>query len=57
MANFEKVYMLCPPQTETGGPEACHQLIGAMNQINIPAELVYYKKKKTFSNLKGRLDQ
>ncbi len=49
--------MLCPPQTETGGPEACHQLIGEMRKLNIQAELVYYKKKKTLFNLSGRLDQ
>ena len=49
--------MFCPPQTETGGPEAAHQLIGEMHKLNIQAELVYYKKKKTMFNLRGRLDQ
>ena len=48
--------MLCPPQTETGGPEASHQLIGEMHKLNIQAELVYYKKKKTMFNLRGRLE-
>jgi hypothetical protein len=57
MYKFENIYMLCPPQTETGGPEACHQLIGEMQKLNIQANLVYYKKKKTLFNLKGRLDQ
>ena len=49
--------MLCPPQTETGGPEACHQLIGEMRKLNIQANLVYYKSKKTLFNLRSRLDQ
>ncbi len=57
MSKFEKIYMLCPPQTETGGPEACHQLIGEMHRLNIQANLIYYKKKKTFLNLRGKLDQ
>jgi hypothetical protein len=57
MNKFENIYMVCPPLTETGGPEACHQLIGEMRKLNIQANLIYYKKKKTLVNLKGRLDQ
>ena len=57
MNKFDNIYMLCPPQNETGGPEAIHQLIGEMNTLNIQAKLVYYKKKKTLFNFRGRLDQ
>ena len=57
MNRFENIYTLCPPQTETGGPEATHQLVGEMCKLGIQAHLVYYKKKKTLLNLRGRLDQ
>ena len=57
MNKFENIYMVCPPNTETGGPEACHQLIGEMSKLGIKANLIYYKKKKTLNNLRGRLDQ
>ena len=48
--------MLCPPRTESGGPEASHQLVGEMCKLDIPANLIYYKKRKTILNLKGKLD-
>ena len=48
--------MLCPPQTESGGPEAIHQLVGEMRKLDISANLIYYKKRKTIFNLKGKLD-
>lgn len=57
MSKFENIYVLCPPQKETGGPEASHQLVGEMNKLNIQANLIYYKKKKTLMNLRGRLDE
>ena len=47
--------MLCPPQTESGGPEAAHQLVGEMCKLDISANLIYYKKRKTIFNLKGKL--
>ena len=47
--------MLCPPQTESGGPEAAHQLVGEMCKLGISANLIYYKKRKTIFNLKGKL--
>ena len=47
--------MLCPPKTESGGPEASHQLVGEMCKLDISANLIYYKKKKTIFNLKGKL--
>ena len=47
--------MLCPPKTESGGPEAAHQLVGEMCKLDISANLIYYKKRKTIFNLKGKL--
>ena len=47
MQKFENIYMVCPPQTESGGPEASHQLVGEMCKLDISADLIYYKKKKT----------
>ena len=56
MQKFKNIYMLCPPQTESGGPEAIHQLVGEMCKLDISANLIYYKKRKTIFNLKGKLD-
>ena len=56
MQKFKNIYMLCPPQTESGGPEASHQLVGEMCKLDISANLIYYKKRKTIFNLKGKLD-
>ena len=55
MQKFKNIYMLCPPQTESGGPEAAHQLVGEMCKLCISANLIYYKKRKTIFNLKGKL--
>ena len=55
MQKFKNIYMLCPPQTESGGPEAAHQLVGEMCKLDISANLIYYKKRKTIFNLKGKL--
>ena len=55
MQKFKNIYMLCPPQTESGGPEAAHQLVGEMCKLGISANLIYYKKRKTIFNLKGKL--
>ena len=57
MSKFKNIYMLCPPRTESGGPEACHQLVGEMCNLGIRANLIYYKKKRTILNLKGKLDK
>ena len=56
MQKFKNIYILCPPQTESGGPEASHQLVGEMCKLDISAKLIYYKKKRTILNLKGKLD-
>ena len=55
MQKFKNIYILCPPQTESGGPEASHQLVGEMCKLDISANLIYYKKRKTIFNLKGKL--
>ena len=57
MSKFKNIYMLCPPRTESGGPEASHQLVGEMCNLGIRANLIYYKKKRTILNLKGKLDK
>ena len=56
MQKFKNIYILCPPQTESGGPEASHQLVGEMCKLDISANLIYYKKKRTIFNLKGKLN-
>ena len=37
-----KVFLLCPAATTSGGPEALHQLAGALRQKGVDAAIVYY---------------
>lgn len=38
---FTKILVVCPANTVTGGPEALHQLVDHMNQLGLPAFIVY----------------
>ncbi len=41
MSQFNKILVVCPAGAVTGGPEALHQLVDHMNQLGLPAYIVY----------------
>lgn len=42
----QKIYIICPPQKATGGPEALHQLGYILNSLGYNAKMLYSKYKK-----------
>ena len=44
-----KIYIFCPPDIISGGPEALHQLCYYMRKTGIDAKMVYYLSHKTVS--------
>lgn len=38
------IYVACPAQVMTGGPELLHQLVYKLNSIGIPAKIYYFNK-------------
>lgn len=42
MSSSKKVYVFCPNDFVTGGPDALHQIAYYMNQIGLDATIVYY---------------
>lgn len=38
----DKVFILCPADTTSGGPEALHQFAGALRRFGVDAAMVYY---------------
>ena len=51
MSNPKKIYVFCPNDFVTGGPDALHQMVYYLNEIGCDAEIVYYafSKKHVFS--------
>lgn len=47
----KKIYVFCPNDFVTGGPDALHQIVFYLNQAGFDAEIVYYAytNKHTFS--------
>jgi len=41
-----KVYVVCPANVATGGPELLHQLVYKLNIFGIEAYMYYYNTKK-----------
>lgn len=41
MQQFEKILVICPAHTVTGGPEALHQLVAHMRDLGLNAYIVY----------------
>lgn len=41
MSQFNKILVVCPAGAVTGGPEALHQLVDHMNDLGLPAHIVY----------------
>jgi hypothetical protein len=41
MSQFNKILVVCPSGAVTGGPEALHQLVDHMNDLGLPAHIVY----------------
>lgn len=48
---FKKIYVFCPNDIVTGGPDALHQIVYYLKEIGLNAEIVYYafSKKHEFS--------
>lgn len=46
------VYVLCPGNAESGGPELLHQLVDSLRKINIEASIVYYPFDDSFNKPK-----
>jgi hypothetical protein len=42
LADFEEIYVVCPAQVVTGGPEALHQLVDALRSVAKRAFISYY---------------
>lgn len=42
MSSFKKIYVFCPNDFVTGGPDALHQIVYYLNQIGLDATIVYY---------------
>lgn len=41
-----KIYVMCPPQTATGGPELLHQLVSKLTLMGFDACMYYYPAKE-----------
>ena len=41
----KKIYILCPPNSATGGPEALHQLGHILKEMNCDVKMLYSKRK------------
>lgn len=39
---FQKIYVYCPNDSVTGGPDALHQLVYYLNSVGLNAEIVYF---------------
>lgn len=48
---MKKIYVYCPNDAVTGGPDALHQLVYYLNDIGLDAKMVYYafSQRHTFS--------
>ncbi|MEI3535627.1 MAG: hypothetical protein V8R16_02470 [Bacilli bacterium] len=46
MNDINKIYVLCPANVVTGGPDALHQIVLYLNNIGIAASIVYFGEKK-----------
>lgn len=42
MAKYKNIYVFCPANTITGGPDALHQITFYLNKIGCNAKIVYY---------------
>ena len=42
MQKYSKIYVFCPNDAVTGGPDALHQLVFYLNEIGCEAQIVYY---------------
>lgn len=42
MSSSKKIYVFCPNDFVTGGPDALHQIVYYLNQIGLEAIIVYY---------------
>lgn len=44
--NYDKIFVLCPINVITGGSEALHQLVDAINRFHRKAYIVYYNDRR-----------
>lgn len=52
MSRFKKVFVICPSNLVTGGPDALHQMVYYLNQLSINASIVYINLSERKSNVK-----
>lgn len=52
MSRFKKVFVICPSNLVTGGPDALHQMVYYLNQLSINASIVYINLSERESNVK-----
>ncbi len=45
---YRKVYVCCPGNAKTAGPEAIHQLVADLNRLGQPASVVYFPFHQDF---------
>lgn len=48
---YKKVYVCCPGNAMTAGPEAIHQLVADLNRLGQPAAVVYFPFDAEFSTV------
>lgn len=48
---YKKVYVCCPGNAMTAGPEAIHQLVADLNRLGQPAVVVYFPFDQSFSTV------
>lgn len=46
---FKKIYVLCPGNSITGGPDALHQMVYYLNNIGCDASIVYFDFADSFN--------
>jgi len=52
VSRFKKVFVICPSNLVTGGPDALHQMVYYLNQLSINASIVYINLSERESNVK-----
>ena len=48
---YKKVYVCCPGNAMTAGPEAIHQLVADLNRLGQPSAVVYFPFESNFSTV------
>ena len=58
---MKKLYVVCPANLKTGGPELLHQLVSVLNKLGVNAEIAYvnivYGQHPTHTEYKQYVDE